>query len=423
VQYIIKMGVRIIWLLWLQGWRNAPLLARECASSWRRLNPHWTVVLLDGRNLHEHLNLAPTLSPIFWNLTRVRPAAASDLVRVHLMEQRGGVWVDSSAYCMQPIDNWLWKILELSGGFWVHQMCAGRVHPHVDVNSWFMASAARAHPLATRWLAFAQAFWTPQAPSRSPATHREADAGSLQQSAASRIAKGYFWMDDLFVFLHALDRTTREMWAQMACLHPAHAASGLHDVPNATSGGIQHPFHAWRAIAPSERNKLRTSPPFFLKLSLKLPHWTRGLMRCAKALWLCGEATPLQSCARVTGDPAIKQACGQLERYIAGEVLLSGRAGRLPVMPSTEIRTSTRPGGTEAIQRSSRRRRWCFGRACLCHPTTFDEEGASACRSKASCGASRVASNSNCFDPELAHQLLSQIAANSTNKTRLALRS
>ena len=73
----------IIWLLWFQGWEKAPPIAHECARSWVRLNPRWRVVLLDEANLSEHVDrLLPSKR---WSmLIRQYPAAASDLVRLHL---------------------------------------------------------------------------------------------------------------------------------------------------------------------------------------------------------------------------------------------------------------------------------------------------------------------------------------------------
>ena len=73
----------VIWLLWFQGWKQAPPLAHECARSWIRLNPGWTVVLLDEANLSEHVDIL--LPSKRWSLLiRRYPAAASDLVRLHL---------------------------------------------------------------------------------------------------------------------------------------------------------------------------------------------------------------------------------------------------------------------------------------------------------------------------------------------------
>lgn len=71
----------VIWLLWFQGWKQAPPLAHECARSWIRLNPGWTVVLLDEANLSEHVDIL--LPSERWSLlVRQYPAAAFDLVRL-----------------------------------------------------------------------------------------------------------------------------------------------------------------------------------------------------------------------------------------------------------------------------------------------------------------------------------------------------
>ena len=43
---------RKIWILWLQGFENAPPLVKLCVKSWQRLNPDWSINLLTEDSLH-----------------------------------------------------------------------------------------------------------------------------------------------------------------------------------------------------------------------------------------------------------------------------------------------------------------------------------------------------------------------------------
>ena len=70
----------------------------------------------------------------------------------------------------------------------------------------------------------------------------------------------------LHFFSLSIDHTTREMWAQMVCLHPSRAASGLYGTAAKSARGdrIQQqqpqPFHAWHRITPDGLDYIVTIP-------------------------------------------------------------------------------------------------------------------------------------------------------------------
>ncbi|RBW46370.1 capsular biosynthesis protein, partial [Psychromonas sp. B3M02] len=79
---------RKIWLLWYQGLENAPYLIKKCIASWIKHNPTWEIIVLDESNLHNYITLkAPQET-----LTKLSPAHRSDLLRLKLLHEYGGVW-------------------------------------------------------------------------------------------------------------------------------------------------------------------------------------------------------------------------------------------------------------------------------------------------------------------------------------------
>lgn len=42
---------KTIWLLWMQGWDNAPWIIQQVRKSWELLNPKWNVELVSSDNL------------------------------------------------------------------------------------------------------------------------------------------------------------------------------------------------------------------------------------------------------------------------------------------------------------------------------------------------------------------------------------
>lgn len=96
-----------IWMYWQQGEDNAPLLVKKCVASWRELNPDWEVEILDKARVAELLDLAE-----FEARDDIGLQALSDILRVKLLTQYGGVWADASLFCIKPLDSWIHEYLQ-----------------------------------------------------------------------------------------------------------------------------------------------------------------------------------------------------------------------------------------------------------------------------------------------------------------------
>lgn len=126
-----------VWLLWLQGWDAAPPVARRCAALWRSQNRDWDIELVSAANIAEYLD-----GFNFANIRHVSPNHQSDLIRLHLLEQHGGVWADAAVVCRRPLNDWLPPFV-VSGFFAFSRPARAR-----QCASWFMAST-RGGPIVT----------------------------------------------------------------------------------------------------------------------------------------------------------------------------------------------------------------------------------------------------------------------------------
>ena len=135
IQYVPKK----IWFLWLQGLDNAPLIVQKCLISWKTNNPDWQINFLDENNLSDYLDF----DLLDGKLTRLGKAQFSDLIRLKLLRKYGGVWVDSTCFCMRPLSEWLDDYL--TSGFFA--FC----DPGPDrlMSNWFLAATPN-HPLITK---------------------------------------------------------------------------------------------------------------------------------------------------------------------------------------------------------------------------------------------------------------------------------
>lgn len=123
---------KIIWILWLQGIQNAPPLVQQCVASWRKYNPDWKVIVLDEHNLAQHAVISLV---VLQNAAKVSPQAVSDVLRINLLAQHGGVWADATCLCCRPLDEWLHDCTR-SGFFAFAKPAKDRL-----LASWFLAAS------------------------------------------------------------------------------------------------------------------------------------------------------------------------------------------------------------------------------------------------------------------------------------------
>lgn len=129
---------RIVWIAWFQGWDKAPDVSQRCLQSWREMNPTWDVRAITGSEDY--------LADLQINTSRYRykMAQESDLLRLVLLQQFGGVWVDSTMLCRRPLDDWLFEKTKPSGFF------AFAPEGNLSVMSSFLA-AEQNHPIISEW--------------------------------------------------------------------------------------------------------------------------------------------------------------------------------------------------------------------------------------------------------------------------------
>ena len=176
---------KTVWLLWFQGWDDAPWLVRNVRASWELLNPQWDIVSLSDDNLEEYMP-PDVMALLLKNADTMSPAAKSDLIRLNLLANQGGVWADATMVCMQPLDAWVHDAIQPSG-FWMYH---GR-DEGAGPASWFMVSKKGSY-IACAWRDEAVRYWK----SRTE-------------------AHNYFWMDELFKTVHDNDDTFKHEWARV----------------------------------------------------------------------------------------------------------------------------------------------------------------------------------------------------------------
>ena len=89
---------KTIWMFWMQGEDNAPELVQQCIRTWRVHNPDWNVVVLDEESMNAHVDLPPFLR----SRSDLSTQTISDILRLKLLAEHGGVWVDATCLAGCP---------------------------------------------------------------------------------------------------------------------------------------------------------------------------------------------------------------------------------------------------------------------------------------------------------------------------------
>lgn len=173
------LSSRHVWMLWQQGWDNAPDIVKACARSWQEKNPDWEIHLLSEETIADY---APAYNDII--APKASRTAKANIARLSLLKQHGGVWADATVFCQQPLNDWLPKVM--NSGFFTFSY--PRPYRYCDI--WFMASNPNTH-LTNAWLEMVKEYW----------------------HFFSR-PHHYYWMEYLFEFLVEKDSEVANVWQQ-----------------------------------------------------------------------------------------------------------------------------------------------------------------------------------------------------------------
>ena len=92
-----------LFMYWADGFDSAPEVVGLAVESWRSFNPDLEIVLLDNSNLRQFTSVMDSIPT--WNQLRV--SHQSDLLRLTLLAEHGGFWVDATLFCAAPLEDWL----------------------------------------------------------------------------------------------------------------------------------------------------------------------------------------------------------------------------------------------------------------------------------------------------------------------------
>lgn len=94
-----------IWVCWLQGMDKAPELVKECYNS-LKYHADKEIVLIDGGNFSDYCTL-PDYIVEKWKKGIIPNAQFSDIIRLQLLIENGGIWIDSTVYLTGALPDYI----------------------------------------------------------------------------------------------------------------------------------------------------------------------------------------------------------------------------------------------------------------------------------------------------------------------------
>lgn len=139
-----------IWFCWFQGIENAPDIVKICYNSLKKLNDK-ELILITKENMFEYISF-PQFIMEKWKNGIISSTHISDLLRLELLINHGGLWVDATIFCSSSnipdyIDN--------SDLFFYQHLTLNKYARSAFISSWLISAKSNNKILmATRYLLY-----------------------------------------------------------------------------------------------------------------------------------------------------------------------------------------------------------------------------------------------------------------------------
>ncbi|MDE6720599.1 MAG: capsular polysaccharide synthesis protein [Bacteroidaceae bacterium] len=125
-----------VWLCWMQGLENAPALVQKCYDSIKANLPDREVFLITEQNRRDYIAI-PDYIEEKYQKGIITHTHFSDLLRVALLCEYGGTWIDSTVFCSgSNIPKYFFD----SPFFVFQNLKPGANGSVLNLSSWFMSS-------------------------------------------------------------------------------------------------------------------------------------------------------------------------------------------------------------------------------------------------------------------------------------------
>jgi len=125
-----------IWTYWHD--KTLPDIIKRCIDNWKKLNPDYEIIILNNENYTLYIKGCEILK---YPASRFH-ARIADFMRIHVLNQHGGIWLDASIILHERLD-WVLKIYQNNYNyeFIGYRIVSKETKPEYPViENWFMAA-------------------------------------------------------------------------------------------------------------------------------------------------------------------------------------------------------------------------------------------------------------------------------------------
>lgn len=126
-----------IWICWLQGIDKAPSLVKRCYKSIKDNFKDSKIVVLDETNINDYVEL-PSYIMEKYEKGIITKTHFSDILRLELLSQYGGTWIDGTVYCSGWDDKF--SYMRKSPFFMFQVLKPGADGQSLKTSSWYISS-------------------------------------------------------------------------------------------------------------------------------------------------------------------------------------------------------------------------------------------------------------------------------------------
>lgn len=144
-----RASTNVIYIYWDSGFINAPEIIQICLQSWKIMNPTWVLIELNRDNLRDYIT-ETDMQFLQKQESKMTKTSFSDLIRLCLLKEHGGLWVDATLFCMKPLNEWIHD--SSSNGFFAFY------NPLQQISSFFLYAHIESHVIG-KWFKKMKKYW------------------------------------------------------------------------------------------------------------------------------------------------------------------------------------------------------------------------------------------------------------------------
>lgn len=144
----------VIWTIWLQGMENAPQVVQSCYASMRKHITDRPIIVITEENFRDYVTF-PDYIMEKYEKGIISKVHFSDLLRIELLANHGGTWLDGTVFCSGTPD----QPYILDGELFLFQMLKPGLNGNCRaISSWLM-TAHSGNPIILLTRALLHEYW------------------------------------------------------------------------------------------------------------------------------------------------------------------------------------------------------------------------------------------------------------------------